>query len=155
MQRVGTTAHPRLDLGGSVTLTAWTEWTNGFTPHVPTRDPGAPSSPGLHIAFPHWGYELESAPRDTQRRALPGGYDVLVGHHSHLPQTPELVDGRLVAWSLGNFLCEVPLRGMEQGALLKLGIASDGDGAPLPVVAHFAPVRLDRSDRRFCAVDTV
>ena len=59
MEHVGSATRPRVDLGGGVTVTAWTEWTNGDTSCVPTRDPGPPASSGLHVAFPHWGYEFD------------------------------------------------------------------------------------------------
>ncbi len=150
---VGTRARPQIELRPRITLSAWTEWTNGKTTLVPLRDPGAPKGAGLHIAFPHWGYEFERTPRADQRRALPPGYDLIVGHHSHLPQKPELIDGRLVAWSLGNFVTEVKLRTMGEGALLKVGLADASNSAPVVVTAHALPIRLDRSERAFCAVD--
>ena len=153
MQHVGSAARPRVDLGGGVTVTAWTEWTNGHTSCVPTRDPGPPAPSGLHVAFPHWGYEFERAPREGQRRALPAGYSAVVGHHSHVPQDPEVVDGRLVAWSLGNFFSEVRLPTMGQGALLKIGIAAGEHGAPVVVTASSQPIALHRGDRRYCAID--
>lgn len=149
---VGTDARPRIELFAGATLTAWTEWTNGKTSLVALRDPGAPTEPGLHLAYPHWGYEFERAPRRSQQRALPTGYDAVIGHHSHLPQEPEIIGGRLVAWSLGNFVTEVRLRTMGEGALLKLGIA-DGEAGPVAVAARAVPIRLDRSDRRVCAVE--
>jgi len=164
MTAVGTVEHPRVELAPGVQLTAWTEWTNGFTARVPTRDPGpgprsgpgtdpGPSGDGqLQIAFPHWGYEFERTPRPGARAALPAGYDVVVGHHSHVPQAVELVDGRLVAWSLGNFCTDVPLAAMGEGALLKLGIATGAGGPPRVVVARTVPLRIDRSEARACAV---
>lgn len=151
MRWVGSLDRPSIDLLPDVTLTAWTEWTNGPTALVPLRDPGPPAHGAIHIAYPHWGYEMERSPRPAQRRSLPK-YDAVVGHHAHLPQEPEIVDGRLVAWSLGNFVTEVRLRTMGEGALLKLGVARDAGGAPTLVVAHARPIRLDRSDRRRCAV---
>jgi hypothetical protein len=153
MQHVGSAARPRVDLGGGVTVTAWTEWTNGRTSCVPTRDPGAPASPGLHVAFPHWGYEFERTPREGQRRALPAGYSAVIGHHSHVPQDLEVHGGRLVAWSLGNFLSEVRLPTMGQGALLKIGIAAGKHGAPVVVAASSQPIALHRGHRRYCAID--
>ncbi len=152
MRWVGSRERPSIDLLADVTLTAWTEWTNGPTSPVPLRDPGPPSRAALHVAYPHWGYEMERAPRAEQRRGLSRSYDAIVGHHTHFPQEPENVDGRLVAWSLGNFVTEVRLRTMGEGAILKLGIASDTGRAPAIVVAHAAPIRLDRNDRRVCSV---
>ena len=36
---------------------AWTWWVNGTTRALARQDPGVPAEPGLHIAYPHWGYE--------------------------------------------------------------------------------------------------
>jgi poly-gamma-glutamate capsule biosynthesis protein CapA/YwtB (metallophosphatase superfamily) len=152
MSAVGTVERPRIELAPRVELTAWTEWTNGFTARVPTRDPGPSGASWLQIAFPHWGYEFERTPRPGARAALPAGYDVVVGHHSHVPQAVEIVDGRLVAWSLGNFCTDVPLATMGEGALLKLGLATRAAGAPRVVVARTVPLRIDRRDARTCAV---
>lgn len=154
MAYVGTVERPRISLAPGVALTAWTEWTNGTTRRVPTRDPGCTrTSPfDVAIAFPHWGFEFERLPRATQRASLPAGYDVVVGHHSHLPQPVERVEGRLVAWSLGNFSTDIPLKVMAEGALLKIGVSALPDGRSGVVAAEYAPLRIDRSRPGVCAL---
>jgi hypothetical protein len=150
MRWVGSAERPRLSPCEGVTLTAWTHWTNGPAPMVPLRDPGAPSETGVHIAYVHWGYEFERAPRPEQRALLPAGYALVVGHHSHLPQPLEaLADGRVVAWSLGNWLTEVRLRGMGEGAVLRVDLAERA-GAPVLARVEMRDLVLDRSDRRHC-----
>jgi poly-gamma-glutamate synthesis protein (capsule biosynthesis protein) len=56
----------------------------------------------------HWGVELDTLPRDDDvRRAeamIAAGADVIFGHHPHRLQPLEMVAGRPVAWSLGNFI---------------------------------------------------
>ncbi|MGI9174027.1 MAG: CapA family protein [Rhodothermales bacterium] len=150
---LGTQARPHLTLSDGLTLTAWTWWVNGPTEAVLQYDPGTPAEPGLHIALPHWGYEHERAPRADQRDRVPRGYDLIVGHHSHLPQPLEMLeDKRLVAWSLGNFLTAKRLPVLGEGALLKVGVASGKGGLPRVVQAHFQEVVLDRSDARYCVL---
>lgn len=148
---LGTREQPRVALGDAITLTAWTWWSNRPTDAVAQEDPGAPEPPGLHIAYPHWGYEHERTPRTTQ--TLPEGYAVTAGHHTHLPQPVEqTADGRLVAWSLGNFITGKRLRVLGEGLLLKIGVARDDRGVPRIVRASTRPITLDRSDARFCRV---
>ncbi len=56
----------------------------------------------------HWGVELDLVPRpedrDRARAMIAAGADAIFGHHSHRLQPLEWVDGRPVAWSLGNFV---------------------------------------------------
>lgn len=144
---VGSAERPRIELVPGVTLGAWTEWSNRPIAGVATRDPGALVQAGLQIAYPHWGFELERSPRAAQRARLPAGYGAVIGHHSHLPQAIEAIDGRLVAWSLGNFVTEVKLRGMGEGLLLELAVDREG-----VIGARWQRIELDRRDRRWCEV---
>lgn len=152
MRGLGTRERPRLDLLAGLTLTAWSWWSNTTTSAIPMDDPGAPPGEGLHVAYPHWGYEHERTPRADVRARVPAGYGLVVGHHSHLPQPIEqLGDGRLVAWSLGNLLTRKRLPVLGEGALLKVGLA-DGAAAPRLARAHYHLVQLDRSDPAACRV---
>jgi hypothetical protein len=147
---LGTVERPRLVLAGDVTLTAWTWWLNRPADGVAREDPGAPSRSGLHIALPHWGYEHERRPRSSQ--TVPPGYDLIVGHHTHLPQPFEQTsDDRLVAWSIGNFVTGKQLPVLGEGALLKVGIARPEEKKPEIVRTQFREIDLDR-DQHHCRV---
>jgi len=147
---LGTAERPRLALADDVTLTAWTWWLNRPADGVAREDPGAPAAPGLHVALPHWGYEHERRPRPSQ--SVPDGYDLTVGHHTHLPQPFEqIADGRLVAWSVGNFVTGKQLPVLGEGALLKIGVARPDDGPPGIVRAQFREIDLER-DQHHCRV---
>jgi poly-gamma-glutamate synthesis protein (capsule biosynthesis protein) len=56
----------------------------------------------------HWGKELMDRPTAAQKRwaedLLAAGATVIAGHHPHVVQGVELKQGRLVAYSLGNFI---------------------------------------------------
>lgn len=56
----------------------------------------------------HWGVELQSGPpADDVRRAeamVEAGADMIFGHHPHRLNALELIDGKPVSWSLGNFV---------------------------------------------------
>ena len=148
---LGTQDRPCIDLAPGVTLTTWTRWLNRPTHLVPRHDPGVSEEPGLHIAFPHWGFEHERRPRPNQ--VPPAGYPLVVGHHSHLPQPFEQQpDGTLIAWSLGNLLTQKRLPVLGEGAILKVGLAPNAQRMPEVVRASFRLLRLDRSDPRYCRV---
>jgi poly-gamma-glutamate capsule biosynthesis protein CapA/YwtB (metallophosphatase superfamily) len=56
----------------------------------------------------HWGAELMTAAKDYQielgHQAVDWGADLVLGHHPHVLQELELYKGRLIAYSLGNFI---------------------------------------------------
>lgn len=62
----------------------------------------------LVIVTIHWGYELDTAPRDEDiERALAmieAGADIIFGHHQHRLNPLEIVNGAPVFWGLGNFV---------------------------------------------------
>ena len=74
------------------------------------------------VAAVHWGIERDPCPsadqRSFARALLDAGADVVIGHHPHVLQPIEFVDGSLIAYSLGNFVWH-PRSGItgETGAL--------------------------------------
>jgi len=61
----------------------------------------------------HWGNEGQSAPSVAQRVVAAqlmgsGQVDLIVGHHVHLLQPIEQVNGRWVVYGMGNFLSNMP-----------------------------------------------
>jgi poly-gamma-glutamate synthesis protein (capsule biosynthesis protein) len=56
----------------------------------------------------HWGVQhtdtATPAQRHLAREILDAGADAVLGHHPHRPQEVEVHDGKIVAYSLGNFL---------------------------------------------------
>lgn len=57
----------------------------------------------------HWGGDVEGYPyptiwqRNTARKLIDGGADVIIGHHSHTFQPYEYYKGKPIFYSLGNF----------------------------------------------------
>ncbi len=104
------------------------------------------------IALPHWGPEYDSTPNYLQRRAaqwlVDAGADVVVGNHSHVVQSMEVLNGVPVFYSLGNFVFDQTWSlETQQGAILTLTFSgtqlvrytytpthTDGDGT-----VHLAP----------------
>jgi Bacterial capsule synthesis protein PGA_cap len=60
------------------------------------------------VVIIHWGVELDTQPRPEDRERaeamIAAGADMIFGHHPHRLQPLEMVSGRPVAWSLGNFV---------------------------------------------------
>jgi poly-gamma-glutamate synthesis protein (capsule biosynthesis protein) len=66
-----------------------------------------PTADLVIVSF-HWGAELMTAAKDYQielgRQAVDWGADLVLGHHPHVLQELEMYKGRLIAYSLGNFV---------------------------------------------------
>ena len=63
---------------------------------------------GLVIVSFHWGIEYEDFPTEYQKSlahmAVDCGADMVIGHHTHTFQGIEIYRGKLIAYSLGNFV---------------------------------------------------
>ncbi len=60
------------------------------------------------IVYIHWGEELEPLPQPYQTSlayaCIDAGADVVIGSHPHVLQGLEIYKGKLIAYSLGNFV---------------------------------------------------
>jgi poly-gamma-glutamate capsule biosynthesis protein CapA/YwtB (metallophosphatase superfamily) len=60
------------------------------------------------IPYLHWGQEHSTAAHARQRalarRMIQAGADAVVGTHPHVRQDSEVIDGKPVIYSLGNFV---------------------------------------------------
>lgn len=60
------------------------------------------------VVFIHWGKERVTTPEAYQtelgHQLVDAGADLIVGHHSHIMQPVEWYKGKLIAYSLGNFI---------------------------------------------------
>lgn len=100
-----------------------------FTRHVgASRDAGA----DFVIAFVHWGQEWRYAPNRHQRLAardmIEAGIDLVVGSHSHVLNPAEVVDGKLVAYSLGNFASAFRELEVRTSAILEVSLVEEPGG---------------------------
>lgn len=83
------------------------------------------------IAVGHAGLEYVPFPPpyvvEAYRALAEAGADCVVGHHPHVPQGLEVRDGRLIAYSLGNFVFYQPsdLYYRRTGFCLRLHIQGD------------------------------
>lgn len=81
------------------------------------------------IAFVHWGDEYVPAnqnQRNFAKKLIEDGVDLIVGHHPHIVQGVEKIDGVLVFYSLGNFIFDQYFStAVQEGLLLSLENTTD------------------------------
>jgi len=99
----------------------------------------------------HWGIEYETAPSGQQRaeahQIIDWGADMIIGHHPHVLQGVELYKGKLIAYSLGNFLFDQKHNGTGRGAMLVCSFRKNA-----PYSAEIVP--LDRYHSYFPMIAT-
>ena len=132
---------------------AWSEDSQVVSDIRAARAAGA----DLIIPFMHWGWELEPKPGERQRQLartmIDAGADLVVGGHPHVTQGAEYYRGKLIVYSLGNFVFdgfETPAA--KRGWLLRLTLDRKGlvawetlaaqmdeEGTPSPVPGERTP----------------
>ncbi|WP_202077403.1 CapA family protein [Caldalkalibacillus salinus] len=91
----------------------------------------ASASADLTVVYIHWGNEMELEASDDQRRIahqmVEEGADVVIGAHPHVLQELEWHQGKLIAYSLGNFVFTMSHEDIgRQTAILQLEIDAEG-----------------------------
>jgi len=86
------------------------------------------------VACLHWGDEYKLQPNENQKTqalwAFEAGADIVVGTHPHVLQPIEFrKDGRLVFWSLGNFVSGQRTLPRERTVIAAVDIEADETGA--------------------------
>lgn len=132
---------------------AWSEDSQVVADIRAAREAGA----DLVIPFMHWGWEREEQPSERQRQLartmIDAGADVVVGGHPHVTQGAEYYRGRLIVYSLGNFVFDgFDTAATRTGWLLRLTVDKSGllawetlaahmdeDGSPQPMAGAETP----------------
>lgn len=82
------------------------------------------------VVLVHWGVERTVCPTQRQQELgaalLEAGADVVVGSHAHVVQPVSTVDGRTVAYGLGNFGWYTERAPSNRTGVLSVTIAPDG-----------------------------
>ncbi len=130
--------------GLRIGVLAWTEWLNCPSDGVAGADAvdgvdwrARRAQLGLDtmLASPHWEWEFQHVPhRPTVARAhrlARAGIDAIAGHHPHVLQPLEWIDGggatpTVCAYSLGNLFARTLTWPHRLGAVLELEIATAG-----------------------------
>jgi hypothetical protein len=98
------------------------------------------------VVVVHWGTENTDCPNGKQASLaaalLAGGADAVVGHHPHRLQGISTGDGRLVAYSLGNFVWYNNAPPNDLTGVLSVELDAGGVGG-----YDFTPARIDNNGR--------
>jgi poly-gamma-glutamate synthesis protein (capsule biosynthesis protein) len=94
----------------------------------------------LVIPYMHWGWEMQPAndrQKQLARLMIDAGADAVIGGHPHVTQEVEYYKGKLIVYSLGNFIFD----GFDEGPgrtgwLVRLRMNKEGLVAWDTVVAH-------------------
>lgn len=95
----------------------------------------------------HWGTEYQHEPSEYQRTVaaelMTGGeIDAIIGHHAHVIQPVEWIDGRPVVYGLGNFLSGQRPPERRDGAIVTLEFTESADGWSVAGI-HAQPTWVD------------
>jgi poly-gamma-glutamate capsule biosynthesis protein CapA/YwtB (metallophosphatase superfamily) len=75
----------------------------------------------LVVVSIHWGHEYQKLVDATQREQahwlIRQGADLIVGHHPHVVQTPECIEGHPVFFSLGNHVFDQTYPPTKEGMI--------------------------------------
>lgn len=80
----------------------------------------------LHMGR-EYSFTSNAQQQATARRAIDAGADLVVGHHPHVLQETEVYKGKLIAYSLGDFVFDIDnYDAARDGAVLWVWIGKDG-----------------------------
>lgn len=91
------------------------------------------------IVSAHWGREFINVPPrsviEAAHRMTNAGADLVLGHHPHVLQGIERCGRAVIAYSLGDFVFDLPHRWLRRSAVLSCRIenAAVADVQPLPI----------------------
>lgn len=99
----------------------------------------------------HWGDEYINRPSLEQIRTahdiVDAGGDIILGHHPHVLQGIEEYRGAVIAYSLGNFVFDMPQTACRLGMILELLVFGAGkikySVTPVKINRRWQPVVLD------------
>lgn len=78
----------------------------------------------------HWGVEYQPSPTFSQRkdahRLIEAGADAIIGHHPHVIQKNEEINGKPVFYSLGNFVFDQRKPATSKGMMVQLHFTLQG-----------------------------
>ncbi len=90
------------------------------------------------FVYIHWGNEYETVHNNIQKKFAKGlvqaGVDLIVGHHPHVVQDVDLIDGVPVFYSLGNYIFDQYFSSeVQNGLLLHLSFSMSPTISLIPV----------------------
>jgi hypothetical protein len=127
-----------LGFGGVVPWEAWlaTEDRAGMASgdDIPTMVGAvrrAKTQADLVVVTIHWGRELDTQPlaEDVERAEamIEAGADIIIGHHQHRLNPLTFIDGKPVAWGMGNFVWPRLSEASATTAVARFVVSPEGD----------------------------
>ncbi len=116
---------------------------------APARDPSKVASKikdmskktDLQIVAFHWGIEYEDYPTGKQKElavaAIDAGADLVIGHHPHVTQGIALYKGRMILYSLGNFVFDRYKTKTAQTFIFRMNIDYKGEFTFVRIIPVF------------------
>jgi poly-gamma-glutamate synthesis protein (capsule biosynthesis protein) len=78
------------------------------------------------VVLPHWGFEFVHVPPfgvvQEAHSFIDAGADCIIGSHPHVLQGYEMYKGRMVFYSLGNFVFDMPVKESRKTALVEISL---------------------------------
>jgi len=121
----------------------------------------AQSLSNLVVVSIHWGSELLSWPNRSQREAatwlVGNGADIIIGHHPHVIQKPEMINGKPVFFSLGNHLFDQKYPETKTGLIVEM-LIQNGKAQCRGILTHtqqnsFYPEIIKNQDFKLNAIE--
>ena len=111
--------------------------------HLPAGVAAARSACDALVVSLHWGDEYMAVPAPWQvelaHRIIDAGASLVCGHHPHVLQPVERFRHGLIAYSLGNFVCDMRWGVTSHSAVLLVDLTRNGVGA-----VQMLPIELNR-----------
>ncbi len=114
-----------------------------FTTYDPTRlieeIEAADAECDFLVVYVHWGLEYHETPEQYQvtmaHQYIDAGADAVIGSHPHVVQGVSYYKGKIIAYSLGNFIFGNTIK---QGMMLELTLGTD-DEVKAELVPFYSP----------------
>lgn len=134
-----------------------------FNTTFPTNDENAAiatvqsveeTSEDLIIVNVHWGTEYQLTSSASQQefahRLIDAGADLVIGHHPHVAQEVELYEGKLIFYSLGNFIFDQYFStDVQEGLAVSIALEPDR------MIFRLYPLQSSRSQVRLMDPESV
>lgn len=113
------------------------------------------------IVLPHWGNEYQTTHSLRQEQLagdwITAGADLIIGMHPHVIQDAQIINGKLVLYSLGNFIFDQTFsEETQQGLIVTGAITADQIRLVLvPIVSHNLKPELAKGSQKQAVIDRV
>jgi poly-gamma-glutamate synthesis protein (capsule biosynthesis protein) len=93
------------------------------------------------IVYPHWGDEYvlshNKAQKSLATTLVSLGADLIVGHHPHVVQDVDVIDGVIVFYSLGNYIFDQYFSAnVQRGLVLSINLSDEPTLSLVPVTSE-------------------